>query len=1106
MSKRNKQNKSGLQQQHSKSPPSDGAIAPRREMIPDPLLAEIDELNQGGLYIRALDLVCKNLEDLNATSQAISDYEKRLVTAIRGLCYVDGLADDGSALRDCLVNVPRSVIQVVGATWARACTACSSFPKLSETERGVADAVSDALSSVYQRLGVLPNAQNYEKRKAITTALPQLEAELRELINSPIEVGIAGTIRQRFMKMFKGPLTQAVVWPFLPEDMRSELRFAQLFTAILELGEAGPDELLDAFEDASAIVRSFTDEANRYSTTYSVNILGELGRKLQLAIDEYMGSTPLAQPAHFVVTQARKKYPLLSSGTTLRATFQLQNSGPGTAREVVFRISEFATTSLAAEKTEWYLGSIGTSTIEVTIPIAVLAPTQDTLIEVEISWKNFDHSERIEKFTFELNQQRTDVDWETCRYLDPYSLEPVEEEAELVGRTEVLEQLTSLAFSKSVGSCYLYGQKRVGKTSVVKTLDNILKLSDNPKRPMVIYLERGEFGAAEPIVTVTNLGRVLCQRIKNSDNRLGHLEIPSFNEGLAPMMGFLDDVLRIAPLFRALIVLDEFDELPLALYKRTEVGDAFFGSLRSFTNKPSFGLILVGSENMRHVIHLQGHALNKFQTMELDYFDRHRHWTDFGELVRRPVQAVLDIEDDAIVSLYAGTSGNPFFSKLICGRLFKMMVSRRDCHVTKVEMEEAIKIAVRQDVGINKVQHFWSDGIFEAEAKHEEISLRRRKILLSLAYAARKQIPIKKELVLTVCREKFGLDEIVVEHELSELTTPRKIVRVVEGSIDFVVPFFLRWLTDNGIDEIIAVSIDADASLRHSREEEKARIQPEEIMAITSAWQGGYKGRQISEDLVRTWLNQFGDNTRQRLAFAILRGLKFYCQSEIRAKVKEAYGIVRRQLTHVPEEGKRKRSDILVSYLDGPGKSGARYAKLYADENDIYYDNVVAPESLGDRLKKAGTEVKAVVFVDDLIGTGKSAAGNFEKFAEEQNVVAYRDQVKMFFLAICGLSSGVQYFEKRLSKLPLQVHVHVCDRLDEKDQVFSESSRFFQDAAQRHEGLALCREIGTTLEKKQPLGYDEAQLAVIFEDTAPNNSLPVLWKKGKNWTPLFPRD
>jgi hypothetical protein len=41
---------------------------------------------------------------------------------------------------------------------------------------------------------------------------------------------------------------------------------------------------------------------------------------------------------------------------------------------------------------------------------------------------------------------------------------------------------------------------------------------------------------------------------------------------------------------------------------------------------------------------------------------------------------------------------------------------------------------------------------------------------------------------------------------------------------------------------------------------------------------------------------------------------------------------------------------LYVTYLDGPGKSGATYAKAYAEENGLLMDSVIEPSRLQRRL------------------------------------------------------------------------------------------------------------------------------------------------------------
>jgi len=37
------------------------------------------------------------------------------------------------------------------------------------------------------------------------------------------------------------------------------------------------------------------------------------------------------------------------------------------------------------------------------------------------------------------------------------------------------------------------------------------------------------------------------------------------------------------------------------------------------------------------------------------------------------------------------------------------------------------------------------------------------------------------------------------------------------------------------------------------------------------------------------------------------------------------------------------------------------------------------------------------------------------------------------------------------------------------------------------------------------LGYGNSQATVVFEQSCPDNTLPILWAKSRDWKPLFER-
>jgi hypothetical protein len=950
---------------------------------------------------------------------------------------------------------------------------------------------------LYLHLKLEKKQQKYQKEDALKEVVIESESTLATTVSSLTNLEMLHNYRTTYMKKINDQVSKAIIWPFLPRHLL-EVRLADLFTTVEQYLQENGQRALQLYQRAKETISQFIADADACGTQYSRAYLGGLARQLLQLLQSHFESSPISEPAKLVVERSEKKYPLYEIGKGFNLGFVLSNNGLGHAFDVLFSVEA---TDLTFEKPEIYLGHMEPMSVVVEVPARVASTSEQVLTSVRVQWINFDRTQHEEEFLFELHGQPTHIDWDRLSTEEPYSLEPVENDFELVGRREILEQSIALAKAKSIGSSYLFGQKRVGKTSAVKTIKTRLE-SLFPNDYLIIYFERGDYISTNPASTVQNLGRRICHAIKNADNRFRNLEAPVFTDGLSPLTEFLDNVLQIAPNYRILFILDEFDELPVDLYKREPIGDAFFGTIRSISGKPPFGFILVGGENMEFIMSLQGHALNKFQSIRVDYFNKEEHWSDFQTLVRRPVAEFMEISDDALVAIYEQTAGNPFFTKLICARLFKMMVERRDSHVTRDEVLQATKRTLQKDIANNKVQHFWSDGIFETGIRLEEVSVRRRKVLLCLADAIRQQGVAEKQSVIKQGAEQYGIDSFTLDSDLREFQR-RQILVERDGNYDFKVALFREWLRDSGINDIITTFSDPDAALRRKRHEEEIRIRSEEIVRLTDQW-GLYLGQRITEDKVRCWLEQFGAANDQRLMFRILQNIKFYTADTLRSKMREAHGIVVRGLVHRIERDKRKRSDVLISYLDSLGKSGAYYAKLYADENEIYYSNVVERVRLS-AVVGSRDDLQALVFIDDFLGTGNQAAEHCRNLDKECGDVLREKKLRMYFISICGFQNAKAVVQGVLDGLDLPIKVHTCDPLDEPDRCFSDVSKIFPNPAERAQAKDIVDRYGVRLVNSFPLGYGHCQATVVFENSCPNNTLPVLWSESGDWIPLFKR-
>ena len=147
------------------------------------------------------------------------------------------------------------------------------------------------------------------------------------------------------------------------------------------------------------------------------------------------------------------------------------------------------------------------------------------------------------------------------------------------------------------------------------------------------------------------------------------------------------------------------------------------------------------------------------------------------------------------------------------------------------------------------------------------------------------------------------------------------------------------------------------------------------------------------------------------------------------------------------------------------------------------------------------------IFVDDFVGTGKTLCSLWEE--EPRKLVRLLDRVpgsRAVVLALAALGEGSRNVRESLKKhCSGRARFVVGTEFDEQDRCFSEASRVVVLPEQRARLRLFCEETGKRyFPKKFWFGFEDSQSLVIFPDTVPNNSLPILWHDEGEWVPLFP--
>ncbi len=961
-------------------------------------------------------------------------------------------------------------------------------------------------SIVYNRLQISQNSQTFEKRNGLRAAVERHETEVLSHVDGLHSLGAIPAFRQRLLQLFNDQYTRAFISPFLPPAITSHF-FTELLAAVEACCTADDDHLLSQIESTTHLLDAARTEVVQLPTDYAVAIVDGLQARIRQLLGALVRDRGLAEPAEFVMSLPPKKYPLGEVGARVVLRLELENTGTGHALDATVSADGHELVALDPASVE--LGRVAPGVHVVQFHGRVIKSGDSDAILFRVVWRNASGVSDSREAILELEPQSSDIPWDSLTYEAPYSLEPITDASQFFGRRALLRELSKLIIGGKSVSTTIDGQKRVGKTSLAYALrEQVANL--RPDEFAFVFIECGDFNLTTPAATIARLGDRICELARKQEAALEDIGKPEFDHGLAPLVDFFEAAERLAPARRFIIVLDEFDAMTHPeLYDVGAIGTTLFHSLRSLSGKPNVGFVLIGSERMASVLAAQDTQLNKFRRIQLDYFDR-THLEDYAELIRDPVKVWLKFSDEAIEELYAMSGGNPYITKAACITIFDLAVEARDADIRVEDVRDASD-AIKARLGARAFAHFWDDGISGSPEDQKYVSLTRRRVLLAIGDLLRRSDEISEESVISASRA-YGVEASDVIEILRGFRERRILLPDTGGILHFRVPVFGEWLMEHGVGELIVTLSDDDALLARLKAEEEARIKPADTEPLSKRW-GLYRGSPVSPDAIREWLRQFGTSSDQRLMLAMLNALDFYGGDRLRTALRNLHDFVIRDLAanhgyqYKFRGEQRVRGDLVVTALDGGGSGATHLLRPYRDENRIRSANVVAASEVPKALDQAGEQIRALVILEDFIGTGRTAESRLRDLHQTLVVEAsdLSPGIEVYLVVVTGFEEAKARVEQALLSMGWNVHVHVHAPLDDRDRCFSSTSRVYPDELERQRARTLAVERGRALNKSHPLGHEGTEALVIFESRSPNNTLPILWADTDAWTPLFRR-
>jgi hypothetical protein len=951
--------------------------------------------------------------------------------------------------------------------------------------------------------------QNYEKIARLATVHKDIVGQIESLRTIGSTQHEFMGCRTEIMKVLNRDIVKAYLAPYELTSINQSIHatfaaFENLiatrnyeFPVLLETTQAQIIREIDGFESnpsflAQDFVRAFFSSADRLCSSLNIEARGQLQATIAAARD----SSQLLE----------KRYPLHEVGRTIGVSVPLRNEGPGVAIDVSAQITVAADT-VATNGQPLLIGDVPQGSFSLFFECLVIEPTREAEIFIEIEWGQVLSRDRLKlSLVVPLRSQPDKVDWDLLAQTEPYSLE-VAEGDEFVGRQSKISSIAARLMRPRMVSTYITGQKRIGKSSLsLAVRDRVHSVSHQTH---FMTLDRGDYAHEDPRTTLRMLGERISEFFGDFIPG-GIVTDLNFDGTLAPLNRLADRLIAELPQKRFVIVLDEFDGIHPELYRMGPLAETFFSNLRTLSAKRNVAFILVGGENMPFIISAQGDELNKFSHESLTYFSRVNEWQEFCSLVQKPVAGELEWYESALNSLFVSTNGHPYYTKLVCAEIFRRAVQERDAEIAASEAEPGVATTIAT-LDTNAFAHLWKDGIGGSREESEVVSLRRCRVLIAIGRVLRDGIPLTTEAIASR-KGLFPLSNVEVANTVQEFCN-RRILQEDGSVLQFTLPLFREWLKQSGVNLIIPDIAADELATEIKAAEDQAYVKDGEIVALTSAWPP-HRGRQLTAMDVRSWLEQLPSRIEQRLLFKILLRLNIWSDLRIRESLINAHRLVSRSLPlFVKKHRAERRSDVIITYIDGPGKSGADYARRYAEDNGIAAYCILEmgkfSETLQDHESRFNVNTRAVVIVDDIIATGKTMSDNIQSFIQANRQAIQLRNPSIRIVAICATPAGQQRVRNKLQNfVDLDIDLIVSEPLGEESVAFPPSEKAWSSADEAEAAKALCRRIGSHLVKSAPLGFGDLGLLIVLPQTCPNNSLPLLYAQGTkdfSWRPLFSR-
>ena len=426
--------------------------------------------------------------------------------------------------------------------------------------------------------------------------------------------------------------------------------------------------------DQIARLSAGRSDTRTYSTLWTTVVQPVITHVSDLLEEGTRQSEEANRPA-LAIEKNSLKLDLATCDRPTSVSCRLINSGPGRAIRIDLNLTSNGNTPAEVELVEPQRPFDMPATSTQVLTFMVVVHECRDVLHIPMAWVCSDSSGKRLEFLDQLDfeQQRNQPDWDALLLKPPYTISPVREKERLFGRDAILRRLFLHAMSAT--STFLWGQKRVGKTSVLQVLAAEL---DRSCTAICIFLRMGELIALHE----GQIAHTIATRL--NEKCPSQIEVPDqdyFGAGLSRLIPLVER-LSARNDEKLIVIVDEFDDLDPAFYTG-ERGRQFVKALRSLS-EVGLTFFFVGSERMDTIYTRHAVELNKWVNLHLDHIET---FADCKELIVEPVNGNLEYEEAAIAFIADYCGGNPFYMHLFCFEAFKRCVEEHRTFISYADTQ-----------------------------------------------------------------------------------------------------------------------------------------------------------------------------------------------------------------------------------------------------------------------------------------------------------------------------------------------------------------------------------------------------------------------------------